>query len=88
MSNDNFSEPMRCWTIIAVATAAITVIELLGRAFFYEQAQQFVPYLPLLIGSIALCATEITRKKRYQSPAEDQPSSAGTRRVRVTGPIK
>ncbi len=89
MSNEQLSESIRCFIIIMIATAGIAVIDLIARAFFYEQAQRITPYLPLLIGSITLCVMGIAKRNRNKTDASrSQTNTAGIRRVRVTGPIK
>ena len=86
---NNMSESLRCFVIIALTTTVVAIVDLIARAFFYEQVQHIRPLLPLLIGSIALCVMGITRRNRNKPETSvDQPNTAGIRRVRVTGPVK
>lgn len=86
---NNMSEGLRCFVIIALTTTIAAIIDLIARAFFYEKAQHFAPFLPLLIGSITVCVMGITRRNRNKPETSvDQPNTSGIRRVRVTGPIK
>ncbi len=88
MHHEKFSAPIRCFAIIAITAAAIAIIDLSVRAFFYAQAQRFTSYLPLLIGSIALCAMAINRRRNTIVDPTHQTHTTASRRVRVTGPIK
>ena len=86
---NNMTEGLRCFVIIALTTAIVVVVDLIARAFFYEHAKQITPFLPLLIGSIALCVMGITRRNRNKPEVSaSQTNTAGIRRVRVTGSIK
>ncbi len=86
---NNMSEGLRCFVIIALTTTIVAIIDLVARAFFYEQAQHFAPFLPLFIGSISLCIMGITKRNRNKPETSVyQSNTAGIRRVRVTGPVK
>lgn len=83
------SDGLRCFFIILITTTVVVISDLIARAFFYEEAKNITSFLPLLIGSIALCVMGITKGKRNkpQLPA-NEPNTSEIRRVRVTGPVK
>ena len=86
---NDLSESTRCFVIVALTTTVIVILDLITRAFFYELAQHIASFLPLLVGSIALCVMGITRRNRNKpETSADQSNTAGIRRVRVTGPVK
>ena len=83
------SDGLRCFVIVALTTTVVIISDFAARAFFYEQTQHITPFLPLLIGSIALCVMGITRRNRNKPEVSaSQTHTAGIRRVRVTGPVK
>lgn len=87
--NNARNNSVLCFVSIAIIAATISVFDPIVRAFFYEQSPHIIPYLPLMIGSLALCLIAIT--KRFQNHADteaSQTNTAGIRRVRVTGTIK
>lgn len=89
MQNKKRSESIRCFISIVITAAAIGISDLIARAFFYEYSQRITPYLPLLIGTIALGLTAVMlRNRNGNDTSKTQTNTAGIRRVRVTGTIK
>lgn len=89
MEKSHSNDSLRYFVIITITATAVVIIDLIARAFFYEQEKYLAPYLPLLIGSITLCAMGIIARQRKRTAiAGSQSNTAATRRVRVTGPIK
>lgn len=83
------SDGLRCFFIILITTTVVVISDLIARTFFNEEAKNITQFLPLLIGSIALCAMGIAGRNRNKlQPPANQSNSSGIRRVRVTGPIK